>query len=55
MEKTRYKKCVICKQKYSGYGNNAEPLAKGSCCDNCNVKVIVERVKQIIHDDEERI
>lgn len=39
--------CVICKKDYCGYGNNAEPFASGLCCDDCNLAVIKERIKQI--------
>ena len=40
--------CVICKKEYEGYGNNAEPIAKGMCCDNCNTTyVIPARLKQL--------
>tara|TARA_R110000824_G_scaffold270330_1_gene458764 strand:- start:272 stop:433 length:162 start_codon:yes stop_codon:yes gene_type:complete len=34
-------KCVICKVVFEGYGNNAEPIRKGICCDDCNQKVIL--------------
>lgn len=41
-------KCVICNKEYEGYGNNAEPIAKGMCCDNCNITyVIPARLKQL--------
>lgn len=41
-------KCILCKKKFVGFGNNPEPLAKsGKCCDKCNVKVIVARIKFI--------
>lgn len=37
--------CVICKQGYIGYGNNAQPLADGRACDACNdFKVIPARI-----------
>jgi len=39
------KKCCVCGKKYEGYGNNAEPLKKGRCCDKCNIKVINKRLK----------
>jgi len=39
--------CVLCKKKYVGFGNNAQPLAKGFCCDECNQLVIRERMKQM--------
>lgn len=41
------KLCVICKEEYSGYGHNAEPLRVGRCCNKCNFSVIMERIKQI--------
>jgi len=33
--------CVICKQKYEGYGNNASPYTLGRCCDECNYKKVI--------------
>ena len=33
--------CVICKKSFSGYGNNAQPLKKGSCCDTCNATKVI--------------
>lgn len=35
------KKCSICKKEYAGFGNNAEPVNKGKCCDNCNASVVI--------------
>lgn len=41
------KKCVLCGELIEDYGNNAEPLAEGLCCNLCNeIKVIPARVKQ---------
>lgn len=39
--------CCLCKKKYTGWGNNAEPLKSGRCCDKCNTKVILARIKQL--------
>jgi ABC-type polysaccharide transport system permease subunit len=39
--------CSICKKKYVGFGNNAEPINDGRCCDKCNNTVIIERLKMI--------
>lgn len=33
--------CCICGEPYEGYGNNAEPYAKGRCCDACNIKFVI--------------
>jgi len=53
-------KCCLCKQNFSAswhreahngtlqLGNNAEPLARGRCCDQCNwQKVIHARMAQL--------
>ena len=34
-------KCVICGQEIKGHGHNAEPIAKGKCCDICNTYVVI--------------
>jgi hypothetical protein len=41
-------RCVICGKEIIGYGNNAEPVAKGRCCDVCNITVVIpERLRLI--------
>jgi len=32
--------CCICGEKYSGFGNNAEPVYYGQCCDHCNFDLV---------------
>lgn len=39
-------KCKLCGEEIKGYGNNGEPLVSGKVCNNCNWKVIQERIKQ---------
>jgi hypothetical protein len=39
--------CVICKEVKPGTGTSAEPLADGDCCDECNPKVLAERLKNL--------
>jgi len=36
--------CILCKREINGYGNNAQPLAEGMCCDGCNNKVVANRM-----------
>ena len=44
--------CSICGTKYTGYGNNAEPVNNGKCCDTCNIKVVIPaRLKQLLGKD----
>ena len=33
--------CCICGRKFEGYGNNAEPVKEGLCCDSCNWRVVI--------------
>ena len=40
-------KCVICGSPIKGFGNNAEPVAKGLCCNLCDAKVVLPaRIKK---------
>jgi len=34
-------KCTICKETITGYGNNAQPINDGRCCDKCNDSHVV--------------
>lgn len=34
-------KCSICGKVISGWGNNAEPVNDGYCCDKCNSEIVV--------------
>src|SRR5437763_16856853 len=40
--------CSICGKRYSGSGNDAEPMMNdGTCCEDCNAKyVIAARLKE---------
>ena len=35
------KKCCICGKEFIDYGNNAEPVRKGICCDKCNARYVI--------------
>lgn len=35
--------CSICGKSYEGYGNNAQPVNNGRCCDKCNATVVIPR------------
>lgn len=34
-------KCCLCGEDAGEYGNNAMPLKKGQCCDDCNVMEVI--------------
>lgn len=38
--------CSICFRKYEGFGNNAQPINDGRCCDGCNGLVILARLQR---------
>lgn len=48
MKKMTHKNiCCICSNEFEGWGNNAQPVANGQCCDYCNIhKVIPARLKE---------
>lgn len=35
--------CSICGKNYEGYGNNAQPVNDGRCCDECNGTIVIPR------------
>jgi len=35
--------CSICGKEIYGYGNNAEPVKSGYCCDECNQKIVIPK------------
>ena len=35
--------CVLCSNYIPGYGNNAQPVAEGICCDSCNLSVVLKQ------------
>jgi len=48
--------CAICSKNYTGYGNNAEPVCEGYCCDLCNsTKVIPARIAEMFQTTGNKI
>nr|DAZ27140.1 MAG TPA: zinc-ribbon domain protein [Caudoviricetes sp.] len=35
--------CSICGKEFNGFGNNAEPVNDGLCCDKCNDDIVIPR------------
>lgn len=35
------KRCCICGKDFIGYGNNANPIKNGICCDSCNNRFVI--------------
>ena len=41
---------MICGGEFTEYGHSAVPISDtGMCCDSCNTKVIIERLKQLVN------
>lgn len=34
-------KCCFCKKIIKGYGNNAEPVMRGRCCEDCDYGIVI--------------
>ena len=48
-------KCSICEEEIQDeYGNNAEPINDGVCCDKCNWSVVIPARLKAIKDDEKK-
>ena len=46
LEKNRF--CSICREEFEGFGNNAEPINNGICCNDCNALVVIPaRIKMM--------
>lgn len=46
--------CVICNKEFEGWGNNAEPVKEGVCCDECNNSVVISaRIFGMYNNDKE--
>jgi len=40
--------CALCGSINEGYSNTAQPIMRGICCDDCNLKkVIPARIEEI--------
>lgn len=45
--------CSICGEEYRGFGNNADPINNGRCCEGCNAtKVIPARIKESLKTND---
>jgi len=48
--------CSICQLPFTEFGNNAWPINKGRCCDECNATVVIPaRLNQMRRHNSLRI
>ena len=46
-------KCIICKYNDIGeYGNNADPVKEGRCCDWCNARYVIPARLRVLTDKD---
>lgn len=48
-------RCARCDNPIRGYGHNGQPLVNGRVCDECNNAVILERMRQAMGEDDDKI
>lgn len=41
MRQASVKRCKICSKPYEGFGHNADPVAQGRCCGDCNATKVI--------------
>jgi hypothetical protein len=47
--------CSICGGAIVGFGNSAQPINDGCCCDRCNLeRVLPEKVRRMLARDAKR-
>ena len=53
-EEAQELECCICGKQFKGHGHNPHPIeTEGVCCDECNTKVVMARIKQLEQMTEE--
>lgn len=53
MEQTEHI-CSICQLPYDGWGNNAQPVNSGRCCNTCNSMVVIPaRINRMLNKKKE--
>lgn len=45
--------CCICNKHIVGYGNNAEPVCSGRCCDRCNIEKVIPARLEMLNNSED--
>ena len=40
-----WRHCAMCRVQFKGYGNNAQPILNGNVCDECNITVVIQRMR----------
>ena len=44
--------CSICNENIEGFGNNAQPINNGTCCEMCNQTVVIPfRIKEMFNEN----
>ena len=54
-DKNELSVCCICGMDFIGYGNNAEPVKKGYCCNYCNYMEVIPRRLALLGKHEKKL
>lgn len=46
----KIRKCSICDREFQGRGNNAEPVNRGRCCDECDMTTVFGMRVEILNE-----
>ena len=50
--KVKMSNCSICNDEFEGFGNNAEPINSGQCCDDCNWSLVIPARLDMLDSNE---
>ena len=42
--------CSICQSEFTEWGNNAQPVNDGRCCNDCNATVVIPARLRMFYD-----
>jgi hypothetical protein len=48
------KTCSICQLPFTEWGNNAQPINDGRCCDSCNTRAVIPARLNMIRQYDKR-
>lgn len=46
--------CCLCGIEITGYGNNADPVKVGTCCDLCNATEVIPARLRLFKEHQQR-
>ena len=47
-------KCCFCNEDAGKFGNNAQPIKEGFCCNSCNLQLVIPKRLELFDQNMER-